>query len=82
MKCCLFFPQILRILNQYLKNHSHNVRVDMLEILLALKIKDVNLDQEKEREIKEKKLQAHKQNVLQLSKKEKKVCNFNTLCSK
>lgn len=56
-----------------MKNRSHNVRVDMLEILLALKIKDVNLDQEKEREIKEKKLQAHKQNVLQLSKKERKV---------
>lgn len=45
----------------------------MLQILLALKIKDVNLDQEKQREIKEKKLQARKQNVLQLSKKERKV---------
>lgn len=45
----------------------------MLQILLALKIKDVNLDQEKERELKEKKLQAHKANVLQLSKKERKV---------
>lgn len=65
--------RILRILNHYLKNHSHNVRVEMLEVLLALKIKDVNLDREKEREIKEKKLQAHKQNILQLSKKEKKV---------
>lgn len=45
----------------------------MLEILLTLKIKDINLDRDKEQEIKEKKLLAHKQNVLQLSKKEKKV---------
>lgn len=45
----------------------------MLQILLALRIKDVNLDEEKVREIKEKKLQAQKQNILQLSKKEKKV---------
>lgn len=45
----------------------------MLQIILALKIKDVNLDQEKERELKEKKLQSNKQNVLQLSKRERKV---------
>lgn len=45
----------------------------MLEILLHLKIKDVNLDQEKEHNLKEKKLMSHKQNVFQLSKKERKV---------
>lgn len=56
-----------------MKKHSHNVRVEMLEILLSLKIKDINLDHDKELELKEKKLQSHKQNILQLSKKEKKV---------
>lgn len=48
----------------------------MLEILLVLKIKDVNLDKEREQEMKEKKLQSHKQNILQLSKREKKVSNI------
>lgn len=65
--------KVLQILNQHLKKHAHNVHVEMLDILLHLKIKDVNLDQEKELEIKGKKLQSHKQNVLQLSKKERKV---------
>ncbi|KRT86469.1 hypothetical protein AMK59_2205, partial [Oryctes borbonicus] len=44
----------------------------MLEVLLHLKIKEVNLDQEKENEIKQKKIKSHKHNVLKLSKKEKK----------
>lgn len=56
-----------------MKNRSHNVKVDMLEVLLHLQIKDINLDLDKQREIKEKKLQAKKQNVLQLSKRERKV---------
>lgn len=64
---------IFRILNQYLRTHAHNVNPDMLEVLLALKIKDVNLDQEKEQEIKQKKLQSHKGNILKMSKRERKV---------
>lgn len=64
--------KILRILNQYLKNHAHNVNVEMLQILLYLKIKDVNLDKDKEDDIKQKKLLAKKQSLLQQSKKEKK----------
>lgn len=43
----------------------------MLEILLHLKIKEVNLDQEKENEIKQKKLLSQKHTLL--SKREKKV---------
>lgn len=65
--------KILQVLNQHLKKHEHNVHIEMLEILLSLKIKDVNLDQEKTQDLKEKKLQSHKQNVLQLSKNERKV---------
>lgn len=56
-----------------MKKHSHDVQLDMLEILLVLRIKDVNLDHDKEQEIKEKKLLSHKQNILQMSKREKKV---------
>ncbi|KAJ3648361.1 hypothetical protein Zmor_020171 [Zophobas morio] len=64
--------QILRIINNYLKNHAHNVNPDMLETLLVLNLRDVNLDGEKEQDIKQKKLMARKQKVLQMSKKEKK----------
>lgn len=45
----------------------------MLEVLLVLNLKGVRLDQEKEIDKKQKKLQAHKARILQLSKKERKV---------
>lgn len=45
----------------------------MLEVLLVLNLRDVNLDQEKEQDIKQKKLLAHKSRILQISKKERKV---------
>lgn len=45
----------------------------MLEVLLVLNLKGVSLDQEKELDKKQKKLQAHKSRILQLSKKERKV---------
>lgn len=64
--------KILRVLNHYLKTHAHNVKVEMLEVLLVLKLKDVNLEKEKELEMKHKKLMSKKQNVLQISKKERK----------
>lgn len=57
-----------------MKTHAHNVNTEMLEVLLALRIKEVNLDEEKEHEMKQKKLKSKKGNILQLSKKEKKVC--------
>lgn len=55
-----------------MKTHAHNVNTEILDVLLALRIKEVNLDEEKEQEIKQKKLQSKKGNILQLSKKEKK----------
>ncbi|CAG9821319.1 unnamed protein product [Phaedon cochleariae] len=64
--------RILRIINHYLKNHSHNVHVEMLEVLLVLNLQDINLDQGKAQVLKEKKLKAHKSRILQLSKKERK----------
>lgn len=48
----------------------------MLDVLLVLRIKDVNLDEEKEQELKQKKLMSHKQKLLQMSKKERKVCSY------
>lgn len=56
-----------------MKNRAHNIRPEMIGILLFLKIKDVNLDQEKENQMKQKKVMSHKQNILKLSKKERKV---------
>ncbi|XP_050510797.1 nucleolar complex protein 3 homolog isoform X3 [Diabrotica virgifera virgifera] len=63
--------KILRIINNYLKNHLH-VHVDMLEVFLVLNLRDVNLDQEKEQDMKQKKLMSHKSRLLQMSKKERK----------
>lgn len=65
--------QILRVLNHYIKKKAHNVRPDVLELLLHLKIKEVNIDQQKENVIKQKTIKSHKHNVLKMSKKEKKV---------
>nr|CAH7714599.1 unnamed protein product [Callosobruchus chinensis] len=62
---------ILRIINNFLKTHS-NVRTDMLEVLLVLNLRNVNLDQQKEQDLKQKKLMARKARVQQLSKKERK----------
>jgi len=64
--------QIVRKLNQYIKSRKHSVRSEVLIVLLSLRIKDVNLDKEKEDEIKQKKLMSYKQRILALSKREKK----------
>lgn len=64
--------KILRIINQYLKKFSYNIHTDMLEVLLYLKIKDVNIDQDIIQKLKQKKLKSHKGNILRLSKNEKK----------
>lgn len=64
--------KILQVLNKFLRTRAHNVNATMLEVLLHLKIRDVNLDQQVENDIKQKKLQSKKGNVLQLSKKERK----------
>lgn len=63
--------KILRLINNYLKNHAH-INAELLEVLLVLNLKDVNLDREKEQGVKEKKLMSRKSRILQLSKKEKK----------
>ena len=48
------------------------MHVEVLSCLLSLQIKNINLDAEKEQELKEKKLAAHKARLMNMSKKEKK----------
>lgn len=56
-----------------MKSKNHNVQPAVLEVLLSLKLKDVNLDNEKEEELKKKKMNSKKHNILRLSKRERKV---------
>ncbi|XP_054744428.1 nucleolar complex protein 3 homolog [Anastrepha obliqua] len=63
---------IVRRLNHLIKTKLPNVHVECLTCLLSLKIKNVNLDAEKENELKQKKLEAHRQRLMSLSKKERK----------
>ncbi|XP_071652136.1 nucleolar complex protein 3 [Temnothorax longispinosus] len=63
---------IVRKLNQYIKSRKHSVHPEVIAVLLALRIKDVNLDKEKEDETKQKKLMSHKQRILALSRRERK----------
>lgn len=65
--------QIVRRINQLVKARSHSVHSELLSVLLALPIKNINLDQEKEDIIKSKKFMTRKQKLLAMSKKERKV---------
>ena len=64
---------IVRAINNLIKKRSHCVHPEVLQILLHLKIKDVNLDKEKEDELKDKKFMNRKQKLLNMSKTERKV---------
>nr|CAD7588236.1 unnamed protein product [Timema genevievae] len=63
---------IVRRINHLVKSRSHSVHCEVLGVFLVLRIKDVNLDKEKEDEIKQKKFLTRKQKLLQLSKRERK----------
>lgn len=63
---------IIRRINHLIKSKSNHVHLEMITCLLALRIKNVNLDAEKENELKQKKLESHRQRLLNLSKKERK----------
>lgn len=62
----------MRRLNHLIKSKSNCVHVEILTCLLSLQIKSINLDAEKEGELKQKKLAAHKARLMNMSKKEKK----------
>ncbi|XP_016978366.1 nucleolar complex protein 3 homolog [Drosophila rhopaloa] len=63
---------IVRRINHLIKTKQNNVHVECITCLMGLKIKSVNLDAEKENELKQKKLESHRQRLLSLSKKERK----------
>lgn len=66
------FSQIVRRLNHLIKSKSNMVHVEIINCLLALQIKSINLNDEKENELKQKKMEAHKARLINMSKKEKK----------
>jgi nucleolar complex protein 3 len=55
------------------KSRSHSVHPEVLRVLLSLRIKEINLEKEKEDELKQKKFMKHKQKLLAMSRKERKV---------
>lgn len=59
-------------MNKYIKDRKHCVHPEILQVLLSLRIKDVDLEKEKEDETKKKKLEAKKKRIVNLSKKERK----------
>lgn len=63
---------IVRRINHLIKSKQNNVHVECITCIMGLKIKHVNLDAEKENELKQKKLESHRQRLLSLSKKERK----------
>lgn len=56
-----------------MKSRSHSVHPEVLKVLLSLCIKEINLEKEKEDELRQKKFMKHKQKLLTMSKKERKV---------
>ncbi|XP_058833454.1 nucleolar complex protein 3 homolog [Topomyia yanbarensis] len=63
---------IVRHINQLVKKKQHAVHSDVVACLKYLQIKDINVDAEKEHELKLKKLEAKKSRVINLSKQERK----------
>ncbi|XP_058462359.1 nucleolar complex protein 3 homolog [Malaya genurostris] len=63
---------IVRHINQLVKKKQHAVHSEMIGCLKYLPIKDINVDAEKEHEMKLKKLEAKKSRVINLSKQERK----------
>uniref|UniRef100_A0A1B6C2B6 Nucleolar complex protein 3 homolog n=1 Tax=Clastoptera arizonana TaxID=38151 RepID=A0A1B6C2B6_9HEMI len=63
---------IVRRINHLVKARSHTVHNEVVAVMLALRIKDVNLDREKELELKQKKFMTYKQKLLRMSKRERK----------
>lgn len=63
---------IVRHINQLVKKKDHGVHPEMVSCLKYLQIKDVNINAEKEKELKMKKLEAHKSRVINMSRQERK----------
>ena len=67
--------EAVRLINHLVKSRKHNVRTEVVSVLLCLRIKNVDLDREKKEEIERKKMEARKKKLLEkskISKQEKK----------
>ncbi|RZF36394.1 hypothetical protein LSTR_LSTR002990 [Laodelphax striatellus] len=64
---------IVRKINLLVKSRTNAVHSEVVSVFLSLRIKEVNLDQEKEAELREKKFQTRRQKLLSMSKKERKA---------
>lgn len=63
---------IVRNINQLVKRKSNFVFVEVISCLISLQIKNINVNAEKEAELKQKKLEQHKSRLISMSKREKK----------
>jgi nucleolar complex protein 3 len=52
-----------RLINHLVKSRKHNVKTDVVDVMLALRIKNVNLDKEKAEELEMKKKEARKRKL-------------------
>jgi len=57
-----------RLINHLVKSRKHNVRTEVVDVLKALRIKNVNLDKEKEEEIEMKKKEARRKKLMEKNK--------------
>ena len=67
--------EAVRLINHLVKSRKHNVRTEVVSVLLYLRIKNVDLDREKKEEIERKKMEARKRKLMEkskISKQEKK----------
>jgi len=67
--------EAVRLINHLVKSRKHNVRSEVVKVLLALRIKNVDLDKEKKEELDLQKKEARKRKLLEkssISKQEKK----------
>jgi len=67
--------EAVKLINHLVKSRKHKVRNDVVDVMLKLRIKHVNLDKEKQEEIDTKKRESRKQKLLEKStnsKQEKK----------
>ncbi|XP_034251483.1 nucleolar complex protein 3 homolog [Thrips palmi] len=64
--------EIVKRINGLVKRREHNAHPHVLEVLLSLRIKDINLDKEKEDDLQQKKLKGRKMKILTMSRTERK----------
>ena len=72
LNCHFLLFQIVRHINHLVKKKSNFVFTEVISCLLFLQIKSININAEKEAELKQKKLEQHKSRLIAMSKRERK----------